>query len=63
MASAVLVALVSVQQGLGEARVLAGHMPLGMTVFGGATALTYRAFTQRTSTPAPVVRSRQGVAG
>ncbi|MFI9307132.1 hypothetical protein [Streptomyces triculaminicus] len=41
VASAVLAALVSAQQGLGEARVLAGHMPLGMAVFGCATALTY----------------------
>ncbi|MEV5507694.1 hypothetical protein [Streptomyces orinoci] len=49
-ASAVLACLVSVQQGLGEARVLAAHMPLGMAIFGCATALTYWAFTYRTST-------------
>lgn len=46
-AGAALVALVSVQRGLGEARVLAGHMPLGMAVFGCATALTYWAFAHR----------------
>ncbi|GGR10852.1 hypothetical protein [Streptomyces netropsis] len=46
-ASALLVVLVSVQQGLGEARVLAGHMPLGMAVFGCATALTCWAHTYR----------------
>ncbi len=62
VASAVLAALVSVQQGLGEARVLAGHMPLGMAVFGCATALTYWAFTQHTSTSPLVARSRQGAA-
>ncbi|MEV5238451.1 hypothetical protein AB0K89_04885 [Streptomyces cinnamoneus] len=55
VASAALVALVSVQQGLGEARILAGHMPLGMAVFGCATALTYWAFTRRAGTaPRPV---------
>ncbi|MEU8580863.1 hypothetical protein [Streptomyces abikoensis] len=50
VASAVLVALVSVQRGLGEARVLAGHIPLGMAVFGCATALACWAFTHRPST-------------
>lgn len=56
-ASAVLVALVSVQQGLGEARVLAGHIPLGMGVFGCATVLACWAFTHRvggTTRPAGV---------
>ncbi|MCF3102257.1 hypothetical protein IPZ58_11745 [Streptomyces roseoverticillatus] len=62
VASAVLVMLVSAQQGLGEARVLAGHMPLGMAVFGCATALTYWAFTHRPSSSPLVVRSRQEVA-
>ncbi|MFF7728419.1 hypothetical protein [Streptomyces sp. NPDC008001] len=67
-ASAGLVGLVSVQQGLGEARVLAGHMPLGMAVFGCATALTYWAFAHRTGTDTPSltsalpVRSPQGAA-
>ncbi|MEV4506430.1 hypothetical protein [Streptomyces klenkii] len=50
-ASALLVVLVWVQQGLGEARVLAGHMPLGMAVFGCATALTCWAFTHRPTAP------------
>ncbi|MFF4156519.1 hypothetical protein [Streptomyces sp. NPDC001678] len=50
VASAVLVALVSVQQGLGEARVLAGHIPLGMGVFGCATALACWAFTHHAGT-------------
>lgn len=53
-ASALLVGLVGVQRALGEARVLAGHMPLGMAVFGCATALTYWAFTCRTGLPAEV---------
>ncbi|MCC2274143.1 hypothetical protein LKL35_01610 [Streptomyces sp. ET3-23] len=47
-AGAVLVGLVGVQRALGEARVLAGHMPLGMAVFGCATALAYWAFAYRT---------------
>lgn len=47
VASAALVALVGVQRGLGEARVLAGHIPLGMAVFGCATALACWAFTNR----------------
>ncbi|MER7466776.1 hypothetical protein [Streptomyces sp. NPDC097981] len=38
-ASAALAVLVGAQQGLGEARVLAAHMPLGMAIFGLATAL------------------------
>ncbi|MEU8547257.1 hypothetical protein AB0C81_09705 [Streptomyces roseoverticillatus] len=66
VASAMLVMLVSAQQGLGEARVLAGHIPLGMAIFGCATALTYRAFAQRPSASPLMVRSRQsrqGVAG
>ncbi|KNB50581.1 hypothetical protein [Streptomyces caatingaensis] len=57
-AAAVLVGLVSAQRGLGEARALAGHMPLDMGVFGCATALTYWAFTCRAR---PVAGS--GVAG
>ncbi|WP_030410717.1 hypothetical protein [Streptomyces sp. NRRL S-1448] len=55
--SAALVALVSVQQWLGEARVLAGHIPLGMAVFGCATVLTYWAFTGRIQSAAPAGRS------
>ncbi|WP_424887198.1 hypothetical protein [Streptomyces sp. XH2] len=62
VASGVLVVLVSAQQGLGEARLLAGHMPLGMAVFGCATALVYWAFTHRPSASPPAVRSRHGVA-
>lgn len=58
VASAVLVVLVSVQRGLGEARILAGHMPLGMAVFGCAAALTCWAFAHRTGT----VRWAKGVA-
>ncbi|MGW2815635.1 hypothetical protein [Streptomyces sp. NPDC001415] len=46
-ASTLLIALVSGQQGLGEARALAGHLPLGMAIFGCATALTCWAFTHR----------------
>ncbi|MEV4432801.1 hypothetical protein [Streptomyces sp. NPDC049585] len=46
VASAVLVALVGVQQGLGEARILAGHLPLGMAVFGCAAGLTCWAFAR-----------------
>ncbi|GGP53121.1 hypothetical protein [Streptomyces abikoensis] len=49
VASVVLVALVSAQRGLGEARVLAGHIPLGMAIFGCATALACWAFTNRIS--------------
>ncbi|WP_053923673.1 hypothetical protein [Streptomyces chattanoogensis] len=56
-ASAALVGLVSVQQGLGEARVLAGHMPVGMAIFGCATALTYWAFTARIQPAVQVGRS------
>ncbi|MEU6863816.1 hypothetical protein ABZ924_11155 [Streptomyces sp. NPDC046876] len=33
-ASVALVALVGLQQALGEARVLAAHLPLGMAIFG-----------------------------
>ncbi|WP_190021451.1 hypothetical protein [Streptomyces hiroshimensis] len=62
-AGAVLVALVSVQQGLGEARVLAGHMPLGMAVFGCATALAYWAFTHRTGAAGQAGQPVTGVAG
>ncbi|MEV5375794.1 hypothetical protein AB0L26_07405 [Streptomyces nondiastaticus] len=61
-ASAVLVLLVSAQQGLGEARVLAGHIPLGMAVFGCATALAYGAFTQRPGVSPPAARARQEMA-
>ncbi|MEU8437022.1 hypothetical protein AB0F18_29795 [Streptomyces sp. NPDC029216] len=50
-ASIALTALISVQQGLGEARVLAAHIPLGMAVFGCATALVCWAFAYR---PRPV---------
>ncbi|MFI0909935.1 hypothetical protein [Streptomyces abikoensis] len=50
--STVLVALVNVQRGLGEARALTGHIPLGMAIFGCATALACWAFTHR---PQPVV--------
>ncbi|GAB7028848.1 hypothetical protein AB0G35_11245 [Streptomyces sp. NPDC021749] len=57
-ASAALVGLVSAQQGLGEARALAGHIPLGMAVFGCATALTYWAFTGRGQ---PAVRTGRHV--
>ncbi|MEK2479290.1 hypothetical protein [Streptomyces noursei] len=60
-ASAMLVALVSVQQGLGEARILAGHMPVGMAIFGCATALTYWAFAARIQ-PAVQVGQCVGVA-
>ncbi|MFD8994284.1 hypothetical protein [Streptomyces abikoensis] len=49
VASVVLVALVSAQRGLGEARVLAGHIPLGTAIFGCATALACWAFTNRIS--------------
>ncbi|MGW2597922.1 hypothetical protein [Streptomyces klenkii] len=61
-ASAALVALVSAQQGLGEARVLAGHMPLGMAIFGCATALAYWAFTHRAGAARQPGRSVAGVA-
>ncbi|MGW1106819.1 hypothetical protein [Streptomyces sp. NPDC002540] len=44
-ASVLLAVLVGAQQALGEARILAGHLPLGMTIFGLATALTYWAWT------------------
>lgn len=46
-ASITLAALVGAQQGLGEARVLAAHMPLGMAIFGGAAAMLCWAFTYR----------------
>ncbi|MFF4427431.1 hypothetical protein ACFY04_43160 [Streptomyces sp. NPDC001549] len=54
-AGALLVVLVAAQQGLGEARILAGHMPLGMAVFGCATALTCWAFAYRPAVAAPGV--------
>ncbi|MEU3778820.1 hypothetical protein AB0F11_37585 [Streptomyces sp. NPDC032472] len=46
-ASIALAALVGSQQALGEARVLAAHMPLGMTIFGGAAAMVCWTFTYR----------------
>ncbi|MEU7646358.1 hypothetical protein [Streptomyces huasconensis] len=52
-ASALLAILVWVEHDLGEARVLAGHMPLGMAVFGCATALTYWAFAHRPAAHVP----------
>ncbi|MBC2876947.1 MULTISPECIES: hypothetical protein [Streptomyces] len=57
--SAGLVVLVGVQRGLGEARALAGHMPLGMAVFGCSTALAYWAFSHRV-TPAVTVTEVAG---
>jgi len=45
-----LLVLVGVQQALGEARILGGHVPLGMTVFGVGAALAYWAFAQRHTT-------------
>ncbi|UKY48566.1 hypothetical protein [Streptomyces inhibens] len=45
--TALLLALVAGQQALGHARILAGHIPLGMAVFGIAAALTCWAFTFR----------------
>ncbi|MFI9724119.1 hypothetical protein ACIHFE_31505 [Streptomyces sp. NPDC052396] len=61
-AGAALVALVTVQQRLGEARVLAGHMPLGMAIFGCATALACWAFTYRAGAVRYAGRSMTGVA-
>ncbi|MEV0411699.1 hypothetical protein AB0I68_13090 [Streptomyces sp. NPDC050448] len=46
-ASIALAALVGAQQALGEARVLAAHMPLGMAIFGCAAAMVCWAFTYR----------------
>ncbi|MFZ3560398.1 hypothetical protein [Streptomyces sp. BH055] len=40
-----LLALVGVQQTLGESGVLAAHVPLGMTIFGIGAALTYWSFS------------------
>ncbi|MET8030392.1 hypothetical protein [Streptomyces avermitilis] len=40
-----LLVLVGVQQAPGESRVLAGHVPLGMAIFGIGAALTYRSFS------------------
>jgi hypothetical protein len=40
-----LLVLVGVQQALGESRVLAGHVPLGMAIFGIDAALTYWSFS------------------
>ncbi|MGW4165092.1 hypothetical protein [Streptomyces sp. NPDC004788] len=48
-AAVLLIALVGAQQALGEARLLAAHLPLGMAVFGCATALTCWAFAHRTA--------------
>ncbi|MGW2634464.1 hypothetical protein ACWC2K_34855 [Streptomyces chattanoogensis] len=56
-AGAALLGLVTVQQGLGEARMLAGHMPLGMAIFGCATALTYWSFSGCSQSGVPVGRS------
>ncbi|MFF8374443.1 hypothetical protein ACF05W_37395 [Streptomyces lydicus] len=44
-ASVLLTVLVGAQQALGQARILAGHLPLGMAIFGLATALTYWTWT------------------
>lgn len=44
-----LLALLSAQQGLGEARMLGGHIPLGMAIFGAGAALTYWAFAFRSN--------------
>lgn len=62
-ASAALVVLVSVQRGLGEARVLAGHIPLGMAIFGCATALACWAFTHHAGTARRAGRPAAEVAG
>lgn len=62
VASAVLVAMVSAQQGLGEARILAGHLPLGMAVFGCAAALTCWVFTHRADASVRPVQSPLEVA-
>ncbi|GGT84772.1 hypothetical protein [Streptomyces violascens] len=40
-----LLGLLSIQQGLGESRMLGGHIPLGMAIFGTGAALTYWAFS------------------
>jgi heme A synthase len=40
-----LLVLVGVQQALGAARVIAGHVPLGMAIFGLGAALTYWSFS------------------
>ncbi|MFG2648496.1 hypothetical protein [Streptomyces sp. NPDC048436] len=40
-----LLVLIGVQQALGESRLLGGHVPLGMAIFGLVAALTYWAFT------------------
>ncbi|MGW7452885.1 hypothetical protein [Streptomyces sp. NPDC054787] len=47
-----LIVLLIAQQSLGESRMLGGHIPLGMAIFGAAAALTYWAFAYR---PAPPV--------
>ncbi|MFF0431705.1 hypothetical protein ACFYU9_05690 [Streptomyces sp. NPDC004327] len=44
-ASVLLIVLVGAQQALGEARILAGHLPLAMAIFGLGTALTYWTWT------------------
>ncbi|WP_157546415.1 hypothetical protein [Microtetraspora fusca] len=49
-ASAALVVLETAQIGLGQSRVLAGHFPLGMTIFGGSAVLavwTWRSLRPR----------------
>ncbi|MFE7194521.1 hypothetical protein [Kitasatospora sp. NPDC057541] len=48
-----LLGLLSAQQGLGAARMLGGHLPLGMAIFGLGAALTYWAFTFRPARPGP----------
>ncbi|MET7903010.1 hypothetical protein ABZS86_16675 [Streptomyces sp. NPDC005355] len=42
-----LLILVGVQQALGDARMIGGHVPLGMTIFGMSAALAYWAFSHR----------------
>ncbi|WBP84668.1 hypothetical protein [Kitasatospora cathayae] len=44
-ATGALLVLVLGQQGLGQARILAGHIPLALGIFGTATALTCWSFT------------------
>ncbi|MEE4420555.1 hypothetical protein [Streptomyces bugieae] len=48
-----MLVLVGGQQALGHARILAGHIPLGMAIFGTAAALTCWAFTYQPR-PRPV---------
>ncbi|WP_245658671.1 hypothetical protein [Microtetraspora malaysiensis] len=49
-ASVALIVLETAQIGLGQSRVLAGHFPLGMTIFGGSAVLavwTWRSLRPR----------------